>query len=222
MPSSWAAALTRGPIGASLIACIGCGAGAKKQALDVTIANDQQRQEVFEATLRTLDEHPEYVDELFARARKHPRTLERFIANAAHHMHEDAIARMTTRYLVQNPAGLQRVMVRTLDAAAGKPAAKRAIAEAMRQRAGPAADALATHPEALRASVIAVIDVTASRPEARKAFLQAMNERAPALASLLIQNPRTLETVMKSTLAAAARQEDGRVLQVLRELLDPD
>jgi hypothetical protein len=92
----------------------------------------------------------------------------------------------------------------------------------MRQRAGPAADALATHPEALRASVIAVIDVTASRPEARKAFLQAMNERVPALASLLIHNPRTLESVMKSTLAAAARQEDGRVLHVLRELIDGD
>jgi hypothetical protein len=119
MPSSWAAALTRGLIGASLIASVGCGAGAKKQALEVTIANDQQRRETFEATLRTLDEHPEYVDELFARARKHPRTLERFIANAAHHMHEDAVARMTVRYLVQNPAGLQRVMVRTLDAAAG-------------------------------------------------------------------------------------------------------
>jgi hypothetical protein len=201
---------------------MGCGASGKKQALDVALDNRQQRQETFEATLRELDEHPEYVDELFKLALEHPYTLDRFLRNAALHMHDRKLAELTAKHLVGNPEGLELVLVRTLDALHGNAPAKRAAAEAMRQRAGVSADVLASHPEALHANVVALTEAVVGRPPARKAFLQAMSEKSPELAQLLIANPGVLERVMKAIISAGFQQDRSKMLALLKELADPD
>jgi hypothetical protein len=205
-----------------LLVGAGCGASGKKPAVDLATANPTQRREAFEATLRTLDEHPEYVDELFALSLRHPVTLDRFIRNSAAYMHEEQVAKITAAHLVKYPRGLELVLVRTLDAAADNPDAKRAIGNAMQQRAGLNADVLAGHPEALRVNVNALVDAVMSRPPARKAFLRAMSEKSPLLAQLLVNNPEALEAVLRATVRVGLKRDPGQFLGLLKELTDRD
>jgi hypothetical protein len=102
---------------------------------------------MFEATLRVLDEKPEYVDEFFQLARKHDRTLNRFTADFSRGLADPALARMVARHLVQAPPGLHHVLVATIDAADG-PQSKRAVTSAMQARSEKVAAIMATDPGA--------------------------------------------------------------------------
>jgi hypothetical protein len=62
---------------------------AQKRAVEEKITDDPgRRRETFEATLRLLDEKPEYVDEFFQLARGHPKTLGRFLRDTSRSLHE--------------------------------------------------------------------------------------------------------------------------------------
>lgn len=99
----------------------GCSAGVQKPALDTAFANDAMRAETFEATLRALDEHPEYVDELFVATLSHPVTLDRFLRATARELERDEFARFTAERLVAEPKGLKRTLVAVLDEASDDP-----------------------------------------------------------------------------------------------------
>src|SRR4051794_27683332 len=70
-------------IGLLVVTLTGCGASQKAAVVDAVAKSPDQRRSSFEATLRVLDQHPEYVDELYRQTRQHPPTLNRFLANAA-------------------------------------------------------------------------------------------------------------------------------------------
>ena len=63
-------------VSCSIAVCLGCSASTEKPAVDTALVNPATRHDSFEATLRVLDEHPHYVDELFAEARQHHRELD--------------------------------------------------------------------------------------------------------------------------------------------------
>ncbi|HEY2735906.1 MAG TPA: hypothetical protein VGI70_18040, partial [Polyangiales bacterium] len=94
---------------------------------------------------------PEYVDEFFALARHHPKTLGRFAENQSSALDDEKLAKMTARHLVAHPASLRMVMEQSMDAASGNPAAKKAISEAIDSRAETAADIMVEDPTALGA-----------------------------------------------------------------------
>src|SRR3954469_487245 len=72
-------------LGLAVAGAAACGTGTKKEVAKTALdaMPKKERLDSFEATSRVLDEHPEYVDEFYAEARKHPPLFDRFIMNAA-------------------------------------------------------------------------------------------------------------------------------------------
>jgi hypothetical protein len=128
---------------------LACSAGQKRAVVEEAVEPAETRHELFEATLRVLDEHPEYVDEFFELAvAKHPETLHRFVEDTAARLRDDALAEPTAAALARHPDGLERILVRTLDASSRRPEARRAIARAIAARPEGAARVLSEHPRA--------------------------------------------------------------------------
>ncbi|MDF3071242.1 MAG: hypothetical protein K0R38_6843 [Polyangiaceae bacterium] len=120
--------------------------------------------ETFEATLRALDEHPEYVDELFVATLSHPVTLDQ-------------------------PKGLKRTIVAVLDEASDDPAALKAASEAMAERAQVSAMVVVESDASIRANLRALLQKALKNPRARRSLLVAVSENADSMARLLAPMP---------------------------------
>jgi hypothetical protein len=191
-----------------LLAALGpaCSTGSSKPVVETAFDEKGRRDEFFESTLRVLDEHPEYVDEFFAHALRHEKTLDRFFADSAAALKEDRLARMVARHLVNNPESLRMVLIATLDAASDKPEAQRATAEAIEQRAQVSAMAIASRPATVRASFRALLAEVLKRPDAREAFLDAMRENRATLVQVFLENPDLAKAFAGSAVKQGARE----------------
>lgn len=107
-----------------LIFMVGCGPARQKPAINAALSNAELRPSTFEATARSLDEHPNWIDEFYKVARKHPKLMHRFLQNAARDLREEALARETGELLSENPDSLQQVLIATVDASKNKPKAR--------------------------------------------------------------------------------------------------
>jgi hypothetical protein len=200
---------------AALAALVGCGAAAQKDIISAVVSGDSERANAFEATARTLDEHPEYVDEFYRVARRHPVTLRRFLTDTARDLHEPELANLNAELLAENPASLSAVLVATLDAAKGRPPARAAIDSAAAARADLMADIIADSPRTVIAVTNSNIVAVGRRPAARAAFLEAMRDSAPRVADLLKQDPGTTKVLM----GAFVREYDPPVLAQMLQTL---
>lgn len=196
----------------------GCSIGQKQRVLETAFDGDGSRREYFEATLRVLDENPEYVDELFALASGHPKTMDRLVANTARELADERLARMTARHLVANPASLKQVLVQALDAARPDAKARMAIATAIEERSEIATDVIADRPSAVAASLEGTVKAIADNPAARAAFLGAMQTTSPAISRYLANNPKTLKAMTKALLVVAVDDAKGTVREILQDL----
>jgi transcription termination factor NusB len=193
-----------------------CSAGTQKPAIETVMKNDEQRAEALEATLRVMDENPEYVDELFALALRHPATLERFLENHARNLTQDELARMTAEHLAAHPPGLKHVMIKNLDEISDDPAAMQAVAEAMLERSHVSAMVIAQKPEAVRALVTALIAEVRKNAKAREAFIQSLHDNREPVAELAIANPALLRSLMKAFAAQGAARGKEAVEDIVK------
>jgi hypothetical protein len=187
-------------VGASfslLVACA-CSASTQKPAVETVLSSPATRKESFEATLRVLDQHPEYVDELFAMARKHPAMLERLLENNAVGLADDELARRTAAHLAVHPAGLYRTMLKTLDAISDEPLAMAAVAKAMTERPQVSAMVLSQREEAVTTNFTALVKEVHKNDRARRGFLVGVEQNSDALARLLVANPRVLGQLVQA------------------------
>lgn len=159
-----------------LVLLFACSTSSKAQITEKAVADTERRHELFEATLRVLDEHPEYVDELFAQTLKHPRTLDRFLENTARTLPDREFAERVSAHLVAHPPGLRRVMIDTLDAARRKPAAQRAIVDAVEERAQIAARYLVKQPEKLATVTEAIVEQAIDDPDTKDKMKELVGE----------------------------------------------
>jgi len=111
-----------------------CTPAQKKPAIATALSADETRHESFEATLRELDEHPEYVDEMFQLSLKHPAMLDRLLSDTAQELSDDAFARRVAAHLAAHPESLRATLVATLIEINGKPAPSDAAAQAIEAR----------------------------------------------------------------------------------------
>jgi hypothetical protein len=176
----------------------GCSAGAQKPAIATALDDPGRRQESFEATLRVLDENPQYVDELFQASLKHPATLDRLLRNTARELERDEFARFTAKRLVAEPKGLQQILIATLDDASDDPAALRAAANAMAARPQLAAIVVIQTDESLRSTLRALIKEVRKNPDARRSFLIALSENSDDMAAIIVPNGKVLGTLVKA------------------------
>jgi hypothetical protein len=153
-----------------------CSTSSKAEITDKAMADDERRQEILEATLRVLDDNPAYVDELFKKTLRHPRTLDRFLANTARGLSDRELAERVGAHLTQHPNGLRRVMIETLDAAQKRPDAQLAIVDAMEARAKIAAKYLVDQPEKLATVSEAIVQQAIDDPNTKEKMTKLVKE----------------------------------------------
>lgn len=198
-----------------------CTASQQKPAVAATMADPELRREALEATLRVTDEHPQYVDELFALTLKHPRTLDRFLKNTARTLSDDKFARMTARRLAEHPDGVRQVLIATLDAISDKPAALTAVAQAMEERPQVSAMAIVQRDEAVRAVLEALLQEARKDRKARLAFLASVRENATPMAELVVKSPETMSALLGG-FAEAGVDRGKTELEALVRAIEPN
>jgi len=195
---------------AAAAALTGCAsAPTQAKAVDAVLSDAAERDEAFEATLRVLDQHPEYVDELYVKTRDHHRkTMHRLLEDTTRDletaMHADAVAVL----LAQDPAALEQVMISTVDASKGVPAARLAIARAILRRSQQTAGIMTDLPPAVEATLIAAIAAIEKKPKSRDAMLAAMRQSADRLAEILKGDPQTTATLTDALVHSGAVNAD--------------
>jgi hypothetical protein len=119
-----------------------CSTKHKTEITDKAFDDAGRRKEMLESTLRVLDDHPDYVDEMFVLVLRHPRTLDRLLGDTARHLDDPGFAHRTAGHLAEHPRGLREVMIQALDASKGRPDAEHAIVDAVKARTSTAKDML--------------------------------------------------------------------------------
>jgi hypothetical protein len=185
---------------------VGCTAAQKRPAVAATLENTETRHESFEATLRVLDAHPEYVDELFMHALEHPATLDRLLHDTAQHLHEGTLATRTAAQLAETPAGLKATLIAALERIQERPAAMQAAAEAIEERPELTVAALVTRDIAVRRTVHALVQEAQHNPQARRAFLAAMDENRVGTAAVLTSDPAVMADLFKAIAKSGVRR----------------
>jgi hypothetical protein len=182
-----------------------CTVGAKRVVLATALHGPDERGELFEATLKVLDGHPDYVDELYELARSHPETFQRLLALTAEQLSDPQLAALTAEQLVRNPDSLYAVPVANLDVASDHPEAKKAIARAIEDRAPAAAEAIISRPSSVRRISGEMMVQVHQKPAAREAFLASLRDQSVLLAQQLASSPSTLRIMVSGLLAIGER-----------------
>jgi hypothetical protein len=180
------------------LALVACTPAQQKPVIATAVDDADARHTSFEATLRILDEHPEYVDELFAQSRQHPKTLDRLLYDTAQHLHEEELAKRTAVQLCDAPAGLKTTLIASLDQMQDQPAALNAAAEAIEERPKETANMVTQRELAIRRTVHALVIAVQQKPKAESAFREALSENSDALAEIITKDPELVGKMVKS------------------------
>ena len=130
-----------------LVLATACANDDRRTELTEEALNDPAtRREVFEITLRALDDNPRYADELFEMAWRHP-ALDRLLRNTAESVEAGEMAERVARQLVRHPPGLRRVIIEAFTAAQDRPDAQLALVSALESEVQATRAYLAEHPE---------------------------------------------------------------------------
>lgn len=181
-----------------VIALSACGASAQRPVLDTAWENATIRHDSFEATLRVLDDHPEYVHEFLDLAVKHQAALDAFLDDTAKRLEDDALARDTAKHLAAYPKGLKQILIATLDRISNEPAGENAAAQAMAARPQLAAIVITQRDDALKPTLHALILEVMKNERARRAFMQGMADNSQNLAQLIADDPAVLSAFVKA------------------------
>jgi hypothetical protein len=135
------------PIGlATVLLVIACG---PKAAIETAMSSEGSRRDSFEATLEILDEHPEYVDELYTATLRHPDTLDRFVQNVASGLTNEQLAQMTAKRLGENPESMKAMMRALVQQAQKDEKTRRALLGAIQENGEPLAGLIVNNPKVL-------------------------------------------------------------------------
>jgi hypothetical protein len=197
----------------------GCGTTAKKTVVNAAMSSsDTQRAQLFEATARILDEKPEYTDEFYAVAKKHPVTLRRFTEDAMKDIDDPTVTDIITEVLIENPKALEKVIVATIDEIGKNKEARKAVNRAVESRAPAMADIVTDSEPAMVAAFIAAVKATSKKPQARRALSTAMQRTSDTLAQYMRDDPKTMR-VMIAAIVKAYGNDKAALRDLVKELL---
>jgi len=138
-----------------LLPLVGCvhstGVEPRRYFMDKAMKNDVERRELFEATLRVLDEHPDYVNELFRLMLGHPQSLNQFLAINASGLDDPQYAALMARHLARNPEPLTEVIIQVIETSTEDDRGRRAFLAAVEARKEQVAELLLSDPKTLAA-----------------------------------------------------------------------
>jgi len=215
--SSWRRFALLSLVGMSSVAC---SATQQRPMVATAFSNDEMRHESIEATLRVLDAHPEYIDELFERALQHPPTRARLLHDAAQHLNDASLARQAADELTAAPDGLKTTMVASFDAMYDRPPALAAAAEALEQRPDHTARIMVQRELAIRRSVRALSQELQRNPKAKRAFLLALQENSEAMAMVITSDPAVMAALLRAIGKAGVQRGSSEFETFLQKLAE--
>jgi hypothetical protein len=198
---------------------IACSAAQKRPVVATALQDDELRRESFEATLRVLDGHPEYVDEFFQLALRHSSALDRLLHDTAQQVQDEALARRVARHLADSPAGLRTTLIATLDEVEERPEAARAAAQAIEERPDETVQILAQRDTAVRQTVRALVQRVQRDDRARRSFLTALDENRQGTAAVLATDSAVMMNLFKA-IGAVGVKHGKNELQAFLDVLD--
>jgi hypothetical protein len=198
-----------------LFGAVGCSTGVKTRVMRTALDDRESRQEWLDATLRVLDENPEYVDEFYAQARSHRGTLDRFIENAARDLDQEWLATLTARHLANNPESLRRVLIAALDEARDDRAVRDAVAQAIAERQQTSQQITLENPELIQKSLAQTLEAARDDEPVRRAILSTLGENVELSAELISQDPELVYATLRATVGAVLARPEARRAFVL-------
>jgi hypothetical protein len=202
-----------------VLTLLACTATVKQQSIDKVLGamSSEQRRDNFQEMATVLDEHPDWVDQFYEVARRHPPLMKRFLTRAAHDLKDPGLAKTTGELLSDEPASLEQVLVSTVDAAKTKKEARLAIDRAVAARAEPMADVLTDSPATIEAITKGFLTVAAKKPAAKEALQRAVEGQSARIVEFAASDPGLLSSMSRSLLVAAAKDKES-LLKLLKEL----
>jgi hypothetical protein len=199
------------------VAC--CGSHAKQEGIEKILGamSADQRRSSFDDTSKVLDQHPDWIDDFYGVARKHPALMRRFLANATRDLKEPELAGTTAELLSNEPASTEQMLKSTVDASIGKPEARKAIDRAVASRAEAMADIMSDDPATMDAVMTASIAVAARKPKAKQALVKAMNHHAAQVVEFAASDPQLMSALARPVLEAALKDRES-LMKLLKEL----
>jgi hypothetical protein len=191
------------------VSLVGCTPGAQKTVMSPAMSSEHERATAFEAVARMLDEHPEWVDEMYVVMQRHPAAFHRILTDATRDLARPEAAAEVAGLLVENPEALRQVLIATLDSARD-PASRKAIDAAVVERSTVMGDVLTDDEEAVHAMMIATVDGAKKKLPARRAMSRAIGERANTLGDVTTDSPATARAMLIATVDAAMRKPASR------------
>jgi hypothetical protein len=177
---------------------VACTPAQKKPVVATALAADETRHESFEATLRELDEHPEYVDEMFQLSLKHPAMLDRLLENTAMQLSDEAFARRSAEHIAAHPDGLKGTLAATLVVIRNKPNALDAAAQAIEEHPEEGAYMITRRERAVRNTIHALVELIQHDAGAQQAFVVALDENRDLTAAVLARHPEVMGRLFKA------------------------
>jgi len=181
-----------------LFAIVSCSPAQKQPVVATALDDREMRHESLEATLRVLDEHPEYVDEMFQLSLRHPAMLDRLLHNTALQLKDPAFARRVARHLADRPESLRQTLVATLDEVEQRPEAAQAAARAIEERPDQTVQVMVQRDSTVRATVRALVQRVQRDESARRSFLLALDENRKGTAAVLVTDSEVLGNLFKA------------------------
>jgi hypothetical protein len=196
-----------------------CGSQVKQEGIEKILGamSTDQRRSSFEDTSKVLDQHPDWIDDFYLVARKHPALMRRFLANAARDLKEPELAGVTADLLTNEPASTEQMLKSTVDASVSKPEARKAIDRAVASRSEVMADIMSDDPATMDAVMAASIAVARRKPKAKQALVQAMNHHAAQVVEFAASDPKLMSAMARPVLEAALKDKDS-LIKLLKEL----
>jgi len=183
---------------AALLLLLGCSAGAQKPVIETALKDPKTRTEAFEATLRVLDEHPEYAPEFMTITLRHEAALEAILDDTARRLQDLGLARRTANHLAKYPDGLKQTLIAVLDRISGEPAPLAGAAQAMAARPQVAAIVITQREDAVRSTLHALVVEVMKNEKAKHWFQQGMAENSTPLTEIISEDPKVMAAFAKA------------------------
>jgi hypothetical protein len=196
-PHAVTAALTMIPL------LTACAAVPKKPLVDAAMKDPETRKDVVETVLRTLDEHPEYDDDVYQATKKHPKTFSRMIELASHDLRDKTFADSTTAIVAKDAAGTAEALVSAAEQVKKTPETNEAVNRKVSAHADLVVSLLNRDRPALDALLEAVLRAADKDEKARAVLLDVIQAAAPHILELVARDPKILSGVTEAILRAA-------------------
>ena len=191
-PSSWRGIAAGFFLGLTAAFALACGIEGKKEVAKTALdaMDEKGRADTFEGTLRVLDDHPDYIDQIYELTKKHPKVLDRIVADASVDLKDKPFAELAARHIVENPESLETVLVVTLPIIAKAPKARAAVNRALVVDAEVATDIATDDSATLSRLIEAALPTLEKKPSARKNVLAAVHKDRAKIIAFVKEDPQ--------------------------------